>query len=116
MISVASLLNPATEDPRPLPSPLSSATQTPEPSSLTSPPPPKRQKIAKDAVILTKTAVHGQIRYPPWETYDSKTMAELRKFSIAPLGEIAEFRRHIPYNSDKKAFLEKTGRGAFEGE
>ena len=115
MVSVASLLNPVLEDPRPLPSPLSSASLTPECSSVSSPPPPKKQKVAKDAAIFSKGKVQGQVRYAPWETYDSKTLTELQGFSVYPIGRIAEYRRHIPYNSDKKAFLEKTGRGAFEG-
>lgn len=28
---------------------------------------------------------------------------------------IVEYPRHIPYNSEKKSFLEKTGRESFEG-
>jgi hypothetical protein len=39
-----------------------------------------------------------------------------RRFKIFPLGQIhSKGIRHIPYNSDKKDFLEKTGREAFEG-
>jgi hypothetical protein len=32
------------------------------------------------------------------------------------MGDIAEYARHIPYNSDKKSFQERTGRESFEGE
>ncbi|KAM5438470.1 hypothetical protein MferCBS31731_005047 [Microsporum ferrugineum] len=35
-------------------------------------------------------------------------------FEIHPMGHITEFPRHIPYNSEKKSFLEKTGRESFE--
>lgn len=31
------------------------------------------------------------------------------------MGHIAEYPRHIPYNSEKKTFQEKTGRESFEG-
>lgn len=42
-------------------------------------------------------------------------MAQHQKFQIYPLGEIYKKGvRHIPYNSDKKDFLDKTGREAFE--
>ena len=117
MVSVASLLNPAVEDHRSLPSPTcSSAGCTPEPSSAPSTPPSKKLKLAKDAAIFTRGKVQGFIRYPPCEQYDTGTVNELRTFSVHPLGEIADYRRHIPYNSDKKGFLAKTGRGAFEGQ
>ena len=115
MISVASLLNPALEEAHPFPSPQTSTRDTPEFSSPSSPPPTKKQKMAKDAAIFTKSGPRGEVRYKPFEKYDSKTMAELEKFSIMPLGRIGEYHRHIPYNSDKRGFLEKTGREAFEG-
>ena len=116
MVSLASLLNPAVEDQRPVPSPTySSIGGTPEPSPAPSTPPSKKQKLAKDAAIFMRGKVQGFIRYPPCEEYDTKTVNELRAFSVHPLGEIADYHRHIPYNSDKKDFLTKTGRGAFEG-
>ena len=116
MVSVASLLNPVPEDPQSLPSPaLSSVRLTTDCSSVSSSPPPKKQKVAKDAAVFSKGKIQGPIRYPPHETYDAEVLEELESFSVYPLGRIAEFHRHIPYNSDKKAFLEKTGRGAFEG-
>lgn len=31
------------------------------------------------------------------------------------MGKIGEYCRHIPYNSEKKGFLERTGRESFEG-
>lgn len=37
------------------------------------------------------------------------------RFRVFPRGEIQKKGvRHIPYNSDKKDFLDKTGRHAFE--
>ncbi|EHK99412.1 hypothetical protein M7I_4708 [Glarea lozoyensis 74030] len=41
-------------------------------------------------------------------------MAEIEKFRIYPMGTIEKFCRHIPYNSEKKSFLEKTGRESIE--
>jgi hypothetical protein len=78
-------------------------------------PPFKKQKMAKDAAIFTRGKVTGEIRFPPFEDYDEKTIADLMGFFVFPIGQISEYRRHIPYNSDKKNFLQKTGRGAFEG-
>ncbi|KAF2739651.1 hypothetical protein EJ04DRAFT_540537 [Polyplosphaeria fusca] len=77
---------------------------------------PKRQKIAKDAMILTAgLKVNGIVNYPPYEVGDDQELAaHHRRFRIHPSGNIADFRRHIPYTSDKKEFTEKTGRQAFE--
>jgi hypothetical protein len=116
MFSVASLLNPITEDDQNLPTPAESSRFTSECSSLASPPPPaKRQKLAKDAAIFLKGKVREPIRYPPWESFDAKTVSEMKKFSIYPLCRIANFHRRIPYNSEKKRLFQKTGREAFEG-
>ena len=71
--------------------------------------------MAKDAAIFTEGKISGRIDYPPWEDYDQETLRELQSFNVYPLGKITNFHRHIPYNSEKKAFLEKTGRDAFEG-
>lgn len=72
--------------------------------------------MSKDAPVFSKGKVKGQIRYPPWENYNGELATELDRYSVYPLGRISEYHRHIPYNSDKKSFLEKTGRGSFEGE
>ena len=114
MVSVASLLNPISEESRSLPSPHSTRF-TSECSSQFSSPPYKKQKMSKDAAVFVRGAVHGRVRFPPWEEYDRKFSTELQRYSVYPLGRITEYPRHIPYNSDKKSFLEKTGRGAFEG-
>ena len=71
--------------------------------------------MSKDAPIFARGKVQGEVRYPPCEIQDERTAVEHRRFCIFPMGEISEYRRHIPYNSEKKSFLEKTGRGAFEG-
>jgi hypothetical protein len=78
---------------------------------------PRRQKIPKDAPIFSEgNRTVGNINFLPHEAGDNQELLhQHRRFQIYPLGEI--FRkgvRHIPYNSDKKAFHEKTGREAFE--
>ena len=116
MVSVASLLNPvpsAIDDQCPLPSPCSMRYRSEgSPSPIQ---PHKKQKMSKDAAIFLKGKVQGEVRYPPCEVQDERAAAEHRKFRIYPMGQISQYHRHIPYNSDKKSFLEKTGRGAFEG-
>ena len=87
---------------------------------------PKRQKIAKDAPIFSEgVKINGFVNYPPHEAdtegEDKKEAENLAKmhrfFRIFPMGEIQKKGvRHIPYNSDKKDFMEKTGREAFESE
>jgi len=120
MVSVASLLNPlpATTDLcgyRQLPSPCSSryATEYGSPPPL---PPFKKQKMTKDAAIFAKGKIKGRIRYPPCEVQDDDELAvQHERFRVYPMGHIADYCRHIPYNSEKKSFLEKTGRESFEG-
>jgi hypothetical protein len=79
---------------------------------------PRRQRVPKDAPIFSEgNKVVGVVNYPPHESgYDETLLNQHRRFKIFPLGQIhSKGIRHIPYNSDKKDFLEKTGREAFEG-
>lgn len=69
----------------------------------------------KDGAIFTKGSIKGEVNYPPFELLDAETKSEVHKFRVYPLGNIQEYPRHIPYNSEKKSFLEKTGRESFEG-
>lgn len=71
--------------------------------------------MSKDGAVFTKGKIKGDINFPPFEHFDDDTVQELKKFAVYPLGKIQEFCRHIPYNSEKKTFLEKTGRESFEG-
>ncbi|KAF2642638.1 hypothetical protein P280DRAFT_540517 [Massarina eburnea CBS 473.64] len=78
---------------------------------------PKRQKVAKDAPVFSEgTKTVGFVNYPPYEAgNDEHLAAQHKRFRVFPLGEIQKVGvRHIPYNSDKKDFMEKTGRDAFE--
>lgn len=78
---------------------------------------PRRQKIPKDAAIFTDAKVHVPVNFPPYETCDNEELAsQHRRFQIYPLGNIyKKGARRIPYNSEKKDFMGKTGRDAFEG-
>lgn len=76
----------------------------------------KTQRLAKDAPIFRKGYPKGEVQFPPHEAEDGDDLAaQHRKFQIFPMGEIASYVHRIPYSSDKKPFLEKTGRDAFEG-
>ncbi|KAI5249003.1 hypothetical protein E4T43_01114 [Aureobasidium subglaciale] len=143
MIRISSLLN-APPSPGILPpfsslSPPLTPAPTSQASSITSSPPPQvarsggassslRQKIAKDAPVFNRNPARGEVNYAPFEVSDicallskreRQELAEQhRRFNIFPSGSdqglIRDFVRHIPYNSEKKAFSDKTGREAFE--
>ncbi|KAJ4013159.1 hypothetical protein NW766_006982 [Fusarium irregulare] len=68
----------------------------------------------KDA-NLTKSKLRGQVRFPPYERLDEVALQEIRRHRVTPFGYIHEACLHIPYNSGKKDFFEKTGRESFEG-
>jgi len=65
--------------------------------------------------LLSRTRPRGHIQYPPCEHVDAMSLGEIHKFSVFPFGRIAECCAHIPYNSGKKDFFEKTRREGFEG-
>lgn len=116
MAAIHRLLNPVPElDSRyhlPSPSP-SVSTLTPD---MSSPPPArKKQKICKDTAPFVKGCIHGECRYPAYDTVSEKTAAKHRLHDLRPEGRIMDFARHVPYNSEKKSFLEKTHRDGFEG-
>lgn len=71
--------------------------------------------MTKDGAIFVKGQIKGEINFPPFEQFDAETTRMVQKYEIHPLGKIQEYSRHIPYNSEKKSFLEKTGRESFEG-
>ncbi|KAL4998463.1 hypothetical protein BDV10DRAFT_185283 [Aspergillus recurvatus] len=70
--------------------------------------------MAKDAPIFQRGKPRGEVRYPPCEDRDGKYSRQHHDFHIHPRGNIADYPRHIPYNSDKKSFQERTGRESFE--
>jgi len=71
--------------------------------------------MTKDGAVFAKGKIKGEVNFPPFERLDAETIREVEKFQVYPLGKIQEYSRHIPYNSEKKSFLEKTGRESFEG-
>lgn len=118
MVSVASLLNPSPpifERLRDTPDSASSSSSregSPYPSSLL---PFKKQKMHKGASNLVMGEPKGKVKYPPYEIQDTHAAAEYRKYEVKPIGQISDYPKRIPYNSDKKSFQQKTGRDGFEG-
>ncbi|KAI1766251.1 hypothetical protein GGR53DRAFT_528923 [Hypoxylon sp. FL1150] len=119
MLSLSSLLNPDPSGPpinRFPPSPASSSSPTtsiPDESGLPEPTMPK-QKIPKSAALLPAGRPKGAINFLPHERLDEASQRLVRKFRVHRLGIIQHHARHIPYNSGKKDFFEKTGRESFE--
>jgi hypothetical protein len=118
MASIRSLLNPLPESHSRGGSTLPNLSLTAHPRDNRAPAchRVKRQRMPKDVPIFNKGKVRGELRYPPCEYQDAKLAEEHRRFEIHPMGHIGEYPRHIPYNSEKKSFLERTGRESFEGE
>ena len=75
----------------------------------------KKQKVAKDGASFIKTKPKGELRYKPCEEQPGDLAAEHNAFQVRPMGSITEYSRHIPYTSEKKTFVGKTGRQSFEG-
>jgi len=71
--------------------------------------------MSKDGAIFAKSKTKGDVNYPPFEDLTERMEREVLEFQVHPLGNIKDYSRHIPYNSEKKSFLEKTGRESFEG-
>jgi hypothetical protein len=77
---------------------------------------PSRFKMPKEPVVsFSKSRPKGAVRFPPHEDLDEMALREVQKFRVSPFGRIRECCAHIPYNSGKKDFFEKTGRESFEG-
>jgi hypothetical protein len=121
MLSLKELLNPVQPEPR-------SIRDTPNSCPPSRPGSPvrnnttrfaqvevKKPKMTKDGAIFTKGKIKGVVNFPPFQDLDAKAMCEVQMYQIHPFGEIEDYPRHIPYNSEKKSFLEKTGRESFEG-
>ena len=75
----------------------------------------KRSKMSKDGAVFAKSKTKGDVNYLPFEQLSHEMRCEVERFQVYPLGKIEDYSRHIPYNSEKKSFLEKTGRESFEG-
>ncbi|KAK5134559.1 hypothetical protein LTR08_006344 [Meristemomyces frigidus] len=142
MLKIHALLNPSTTTehnrvreasvsppPTPAYTQASSATPTPQPQTPTTLSPTKRQKLVKDAAIFVRGIAKQPVNYVPYECTEdaiclsSEQQQDLarqhERFEVFPnahgnSGFIADYQRHIPYSSDKKAFFGKTNRDAFE--
>lgn len=125
MISLSSLLNPVPSGaPEPHPHPRSHLSPTHSPSAsysetetVSSVDRPMFSRIrARDSGRITKPArPRGLITYRPFEDLNEAAMSEVARFQVTPFGRIRESCAHIPYNSGKKDFFDKTGRESFEG-
>ncbi|KAI8279126.1 hypothetical protein K4K59_008985 [Colletotrichum sp. SAR11_240] len=94
-------------------SPGSCYVDRPSPPYLDCPVIPKL-KMSKDPVPMSKYKPRGVIKYYPFESVDELSRREVIRFRVTPFGRIQESCAHIPYNSGKKDFFEKTGRESFE--
>lgn len=119
MLSLASLLNPAPPGPPASCFPASPVSTSPAMSFadelLSDRNSTPKNKMSKESAGLTKSKAKGIVNFYPFETLDPESLQEARKFAVSPLGSIQNYCRHIPYNSGKKDFYEKTGRESFEG-
>jgi hypothetical protein len=88
------------------------------PISPPPPPPPMSMPTSRSmsrGPALVKSKANGLIKFPPYEDLDAAARLEVRRFCVSPIGDIQEYSRHIPYNSGKKNFYDRTGRESFEG-
>lgn len=124
MLSLSNLLNPAPSGSIPLqrfsPTPAMPSPATSHTDEL-APAPPDRPllsefKMTRDSLGPSKTKPRGVVNFYPFENVDGDALREIRRFQVAPFGQILHSCLHIPYNSGKKDFYEKTGRESFEGE
>ncbi|KAM3425593.1 hypothetical protein BST61_g7540 [Cercospora zeina] len=139
MLTIDSLLNPTgghgypeqysnTTAP-PTPAYTYSRAGTPRPETPNTPSPPKRQKLIKDAAMFIPSQAQGVINYPASECSEEvdclaapqrqELAKQHLKFHVYPSGRggdgrIEDYPRRIPYSSEKKDFLIKTGRDAFD--
>ncbi|KAF4973720.1 hypothetical protein FZEAL_9247 [Fusarium zealandicum] len=122
MLSLKTLLNPAPPGqdapfsfrPSPTPSPPTySATTETSNLVLNHPimPPPRTSKESNN---LAKSKLRGHVKFPPFENLDDLFLQQIQRFRVTPFGYINQSCSHIPYNSGKKDFFEKTGRESFE--
>ncbi|KAJ2990016.1 hypothetical protein NUW58_g3168 [Xylaria curta] len=120
MLSLSSLLNPAPPGPShgstfpPSPESSSPTDSCVEDCVLSDRSTMPKHKMPKDAAVFTKSKPKGAINFQPHEDLDEVSLHRVRRFQVYPLGKIREYSRHIPYNSGKKDFFEKTGRESFE--
>ncbi|KAM4056783.1 hypothetical protein HRG_003648 [Hirsutella rhossiliensis] len=70
--------------------------------------------VLRSAASLLKSRTQGPVRFPPFEDVGAHIMQEIVAYQISSFGQIQQCSEHIPYNSTKKNFYEKTGRESIE--
>lgn len=122
MLSFTELLNPEPSLPE-IPSPFRprSAVSSPSTSTIIELSSKMDRSIvpkgrtAKGSSNMTKSKLRGHVVHYPFENLDQVALRQVEHFQVDPFGSIFESCQHIPYNSGKKDFFEKTGRESFEG-
>ncbi|KAM0259046.1 hypothetical protein ACHAQJ_003547 [Trichoderma viride] len=74
----------------------------------------QKAKLPTNVVSMTKPKPQGSINFPPFEDIEEASYQEMCRFRVSPFGQIRQSCQHIPYNSSKKDFFEKTGRESIE--
>ncbi|KAM0344276.1 hypothetical protein ACHAPU_007633 [Fusarium lateritium] len=120
MLSLEGLLNPAPtgEDdapPFPRPSPTPEFPSTPNNAGPSNRPRGRTLPSGHEETSnMARSKLRGQVRFPPFENLNEVALQEIDNFRVSPFGHIQRTCSHIPYNSGKKDFYEKTGRDSFE--
>ncbi|KAL8905469.1 MAG: hypothetical protein Q9207_002623 [Kuettlingeria erythrocarpa] len=73
----------------------------------------RKQKLCKDEATFIKGKPQEEVRYWPCEYQGGHIAAEHQKFRLYPVGHITEYCKHVPYRSEKKKILSRTGREGF---
>ncbi|KND92879.1 Transcriptional repressor XBP1, partial [Tolypocladium ophioglossoides CBS 100239] len=73
-----------------------------------------RRRPSRSATPLPKSKTQGPVRFPPFEVVDEAAIQHIARYQISSFGQIQQCCEHIPYNSTKKDFYEKTGRESIE--
>ncbi|KAJ6444453.1 APSES transcription factor Xbp1 [Purpureocillium lavendulum] len=71
-------------------------------------------RSSRNTPSLPRFKTQGPVRYPPFEDVNDAAAQEIAKYQIGAFGHIQQCCEHIPYNSAKKDFFEKTGRESIE--
>jgi hypothetical protein len=74
-----------------------------------------RRRASRSTTPLPKSKTQGPVRFPPFEVVDEAANQHIARYQISSFGQIQQCCEHIPYNSTKKDFYEKTGRESIEG-
>ncbi|KAL7784852.1 hypothetical protein V8C37DRAFT_343161 [Trichoderma ceciliae] len=77
-----------------------------------SPAPKTKSSVNVDS--MTKPKPQGPVNFAPFEDIDQASYREMCRFRVSRFGQIRQSCEHIPYNSSKKDFFEKTGRESIE--